>query len=269
MLPEGKKPLIISFDDVNYYDYMLAEGFTSKLVLGDDGQNPGPVHRSQHRRDLPHPGSGRYPRSWTSSCWSTPTSPSTGPRPSSPSPATRASWATVPRTTSTSPPTIPAAPPLTPTVRRDRGRQAGHRAAQGDRLDLRLPPHLGPHPPGQPPPGVRAAGHRPLGGGGGLPGGPHQHPVLPHGGRPDGDDWHSTGPVFRVLSRARLPHLRQRGHQLLLLHQEGHFRHHDLRPAPPRRHHPAQRQGPGVVQPVLRRAEIMDLDVRPDLGVTW
>ena len=38
MLPEGKKPLIISFDDVNYYDYMLAEGFTSKLVVGDDGQ---------------------------------------------------------------------------------------------------------------------------------------------------------------------------------------------------------------------------------------
>lgn len=38
MLPEGKKPLVISFDDVNYYDYMLAEGFASKLVLGDDGQ---------------------------------------------------------------------------------------------------------------------------------------------------------------------------------------------------------------------------------------
>ena len=38
MLPEGKKPLIISFDDVNYYDYMLEQGFTSKLVLGDDGQ---------------------------------------------------------------------------------------------------------------------------------------------------------------------------------------------------------------------------------------
>ena len=38
MLPEGKKPLIISFDDVNYYQYMLEEGFTSKLVLGDDGQ---------------------------------------------------------------------------------------------------------------------------------------------------------------------------------------------------------------------------------------
>ncbi|NCB62227.1 MAG: hydrolase [Clostridia bacterium] len=38
MLPEGKKPLVISFDDVNYYDYMLAQGFTSKLVIGDDGQ---------------------------------------------------------------------------------------------------------------------------------------------------------------------------------------------------------------------------------------
>lgn len=38
MLPEGKKPLVMSFDDVNYYDYMLEQGFTSKLVLGEDGQ---------------------------------------------------------------------------------------------------------------------------------------------------------------------------------------------------------------------------------------
>ena len=38
MLPEGKKPLVLSFDDVNYYEYMLAEGFTSKLVVGEDGQ---------------------------------------------------------------------------------------------------------------------------------------------------------------------------------------------------------------------------------------
>lgn len=38
MLPEGKKPLVISFDDVNYYKYMLEQGFTSKLVVGDDGQ---------------------------------------------------------------------------------------------------------------------------------------------------------------------------------------------------------------------------------------
>lgn len=38
MLPEGKKPLIISFDDVNYYQYMLEQGFTSKLLVGEDGQ---------------------------------------------------------------------------------------------------------------------------------------------------------------------------------------------------------------------------------------
>ena len=36
-LPEGKKPLIISYDDVNYYDYMLKDGFTYKLILGEDG----------------------------------------------------------------------------------------------------------------------------------------------------------------------------------------------------------------------------------------
>jgi hypothetical protein len=37
-VPEGKKPLILSFDDVNYYPYMLQDGFTYKLVVGDDGQ---------------------------------------------------------------------------------------------------------------------------------------------------------------------------------------------------------------------------------------
>ena len=36
-IPEGKKPLIISYDDVNYYDYMLKDGFTYKLIIGDDG----------------------------------------------------------------------------------------------------------------------------------------------------------------------------------------------------------------------------------------
>ena len=38
MVPEGKKPLIFSFDDVNYYEYMLEQGFTSKLVLATDGE---------------------------------------------------------------------------------------------------------------------------------------------------------------------------------------------------------------------------------------
>lgn len=38
MVPEGKKPLILSFDDVNYYPYMLENGFTHKLIIGDNGQ---------------------------------------------------------------------------------------------------------------------------------------------------------------------------------------------------------------------------------------
>ena len=37
-LPEGKKPLILSYDDVNYYEYMLTNGFTHKLILGEDGK---------------------------------------------------------------------------------------------------------------------------------------------------------------------------------------------------------------------------------------
>ena len=37
-LPEGKKPLIFSYDDVNYYQYMLENGFTYELIIGDDGK---------------------------------------------------------------------------------------------------------------------------------------------------------------------------------------------------------------------------------------
>lgn len=36
-LPEGKKPLIISQDDVNYYEYMKKSGFADKLVLNKQG----------------------------------------------------------------------------------------------------------------------------------------------------------------------------------------------------------------------------------------
>jgi len=35
-LPEGKKPLVLSYDDVNYYPYMLENGLTHKLVIGED-----------------------------------------------------------------------------------------------------------------------------------------------------------------------------------------------------------------------------------------
>jgi peptidoglycan/xylan/chitin deacetylase (PgdA/CDA1 family) len=38
MLPEGKKPIILSFDDISYYYYMLPHGFPSKLIVGYNGE---------------------------------------------------------------------------------------------------------------------------------------------------------------------------------------------------------------------------------------
>lgn len=37
-LPKGKKPLVISIDDVNYYDYMKGHGFAEKLSLNSKGE---------------------------------------------------------------------------------------------------------------------------------------------------------------------------------------------------------------------------------------
>ncbi len=38
LLPPGKKPLIISIDDVCYYDYMKNDGFADRLVINEDGE---------------------------------------------------------------------------------------------------------------------------------------------------------------------------------------------------------------------------------------
>ncbi|RDU38117.1 hypothetical protein DRW41_00665 [Neobacillus piezotolerans] len=37
-LPEGKKPLVISIDDVNYYKYMREQGNVHQLILDNDGR---------------------------------------------------------------------------------------------------------------------------------------------------------------------------------------------------------------------------------------
>ncbi|CRZ35177.1 peptidoglycan/xylan/chitin deacetylase (PgdA/CDA1 family) [Herbinix hemicellulosilytica] len=37
-LPPGKKPLVISQDDVSYYEYMDGDGFASRMVIDDDGK---------------------------------------------------------------------------------------------------------------------------------------------------------------------------------------------------------------------------------------
>lgn len=38
MLPPGKKPIVISQDDVCYYEYMVGDGFASRLIIGEDGR---------------------------------------------------------------------------------------------------------------------------------------------------------------------------------------------------------------------------------------
>lgn len=38
MLPPGKKAFVLSVDDVNYYNYMLDDGFASRIVIGEDGK---------------------------------------------------------------------------------------------------------------------------------------------------------------------------------------------------------------------------------------
>lgn len=38
MLPAGKKPLVLSFDDLSFYNYMKPDGFMEKYIIGDDGE---------------------------------------------------------------------------------------------------------------------------------------------------------------------------------------------------------------------------------------
>lgn len=38
MLPEGKKPFVMSQDDLCYYDYMHDDGFATKMIIGEDGK---------------------------------------------------------------------------------------------------------------------------------------------------------------------------------------------------------------------------------------
>lgn len=38
LLPEGKKPFVLSQDDVCYYFYMIGDGFADRLIVGPDGK---------------------------------------------------------------------------------------------------------------------------------------------------------------------------------------------------------------------------------------
>lgn len=37
LVPQGKKPFVLSIDDVNYYDYMLEDGFARRLTIDENG----------------------------------------------------------------------------------------------------------------------------------------------------------------------------------------------------------------------------------------
>ena len=38
LVPEGKKPMVLSIDDLNYYDYMRENGFVHKLVIDENNE---------------------------------------------------------------------------------------------------------------------------------------------------------------------------------------------------------------------------------------
>jgi len=38
MIPEGKLPIVISFDDLSFYEYMRGDGFMERYIIGDDGE---------------------------------------------------------------------------------------------------------------------------------------------------------------------------------------------------------------------------------------
>lgn len=91
MLPPGKKPFVLSIDDVNYYEYMEGKGFASNLVVKDDGTV---VNTYTDAAGKTSEGRTTSSLSLTSSSASTRTSPTRATRACSASPATTAYWGT-------------------------------------------------------------------------------------------------------------------------------------------------------------------------------
>ncbi|WP_279402877.1 hypothetical protein [Arthrobacter sp. JCM 19049] len=54
MLPKGKKPLVLSIDDVSYYEYMDGDGFADKLIVTDEGKVRN-VYTDARARNTPAP----------------------------------------------------------------------------------------------------------------------------------------------------------------------------------------------------------------------
>ena len=98
--------------------------------------------------------------------------------------------------------------------------------------------------------------------------GPTNILFYPHGGRPDGDDWHSTGPVFQYLQSQGFRIFASVGINSFSYIKK------DISAVICDRLHPdgtTLRNGKALewYSQFYDALEIIDLDVRPDLGVTW
>ena len=267
MLPEGKKPLIISFDDVNYYDYMLAEGFTSKLVLGDDGQiwaqctdpNTGETFLTQDLDATPildqfvleHPD---FSLNGAKAIFSL-----TG-------------YQGILGYRTQNDIDIAADDPRRPAF--DANRQAEIEAVKPVIERLKETGWtFGSHTWGhirldsRPLESVQRDTVRWAEEVGSLVG-PTNILFYPHGGRPDGDDWHSTGPVFQYLQSQGFRIFASVGINSFSYIKK------DISAVICDRLHPdgtTLRNGKALewYSQFYDAREIIDLDVRPDLGVTW
>ncbi|MBE6047851.1 MAG: hypothetical protein E7213_05525 [Clostridium sp.] len=55
-LPEGKKPLILSQDDVNYYEYMKLDGFADRLVIDENDEISTLVRNNDNEEEITRDG---------------------------------------------------------------------------------------------------------------------------------------------------------------------------------------------------------------------
>lgn len=109
MLPEGKKPFVMSQDDVCYYPYMDGDGFAKRVVIGEDGK---PTCEMVMDDGTTSTGSYDLIPLLRILYRNTPTFPTKGQGPLSRLPAMKAYWGTEP------PPPTRTAPPMRLTVSR-------------------------------------------------------------------------------------------------------------------------------------------------------
>lgn len=267
MLPEGKKPLVLSFDDVNYYEYMLAEGFTSKLVLGEDGDiwaectdpNTKETFLTQDLDATPildqfvraHPD---FSLNGAKGCFSlTGYEGILGYRTQNDIDIA-ADDPRRPAFDANRQAEIEAVKPIIQRLK-DTGWTFGSHTWGHIRLDSR------------PLESVQRDTVRWAEEVGSLVG-PTNILFYPHGGRPDGDDWHSTGPVFQYLQSQGFRIFASVGINSFSYIKK------DISAVICDRLHPdgtTLRNGKALewYSQFYDAREIIDLDVRPDLGVTW